>query len=376
MSIELSTLQRQAYDAIMDSILNKQQTGFVLSGVAGSGKTALIHKISDDFDERKLPVYCLTLTGRAASVLRARGVVNAQTIHSFLYEPIINKDNVLIGWRKKDYQVLQSMASLIFVDEASMVSEDIFEDLLNTGIPLVFVGDSEQLPPISHTGFNIMDSSDFHLDEIHRQAEGNPIIEISRSLREENKIDRRWVDGDRVSIVKKTQINRDMINKISPDIIMCGTHKKRKAMNSLVRAAREFSGSTPEIGERVMCLKNGGTYSGDGMVYNGEIYVVDDFGPYNPDTGGRVYKIHPYGSETAFNTRVLIEDDSFMFNEPPENVDAQYFTHGYAATVHKLQGSEFDHAMFYDEYVGYFLDQRRFRYTAVTRARERLTIVM
>jgi ATP-dependent exoDNAse (exonuclease V) alpha subunit len=51
-----------------------------------------------------------------------------------------------------------------------------------------------------------------------------------------------------------------------------------------------------------------------------------------------------------------------------------YVTYGYALTVHKSQGSEYDTVLFLDEPL-YSVDRNRLRYTAITRAKNRLIVI-
>ena len=50
------------------------------------------------------------------------------------------------------------------------------------------------------------------------------------------------------------------------------------------------------------------------------------------------------------------------------------FDLGSCVSVWKSQGSEYKNLLFYDENVSYFVDRTKFRYTAVTRAKEKITI--
>ncbi len=51
------------------------------------------------------------------------------------------------------------------------------------------------------------------------------------------------------------------------------------------------------------------------------------------------------------------------------------FDYGYALTVHKAQGSQWDDVMLFDESWAFKDSRERWLYTAITRAAERLTIV-
>ena len=61
----------------------QQKTVVILTGIAGTGKTTLISKLYEDkgkYDE----IIVSSLTGKAAQVLRSKGIKDAKTIRSFL----------------------------------------------------------------------------------------------------------------------------------------------------------------------------------------------------------------------------------------------------------------------------------------------------
>ena len=64
-----------------------------------------------------------------------------------------------------------------------------------------------------------------------------------------------------------------------------------------------------------------------------------------------------------------MEDEQYTYRDPYQ------FVNGYAATVFKCQGSEFDMPLYYDEDVSWFVDQRKFRYTGITRAKQKLVLI-
>jgi exodeoxyribonuclease-5 len=51
------------------------------------------------------------------------------------------------------------------------------------------------------------------------------------------------------------------------------------------------------------------------------------------------------------------------------------FDYGYALTVHKAQGSQWDDVVLFDESFAFREHRERWLYTGVTRAAERLTVV-
>jgi len=216
------------------------------------------------------------------------------------------------------------------------------------------------------------------LEEIHRQNEGNPIILLARDLLDTGKINPKYCKYDNINIIKKPDIKRTLIDN-NIDVLLTGTNKIRHSMNRLVRAINGFHEETPEAGESIICLKNSWDADDSMSICNGELFTISDSIDISPNaehnsyviTNGRNKKIcvdihkEAWENDGSYTQRELIG----------EYGNYKIFDYGYAITVHKSQGSEFDHVMFFDEDVSYFVDRNKFRYTAVTRAKENLTIV-
>src|SRR5258707_103090 len=114
-----------------------------VGGFAGCGKTTLL-----PFLAKELPGFAVcALTGKAVNVLRGRGVSQAATIHSLIYLPIFAPTtNVCVGFRLREPKELTAKGFL--VDEASMISKQLDLDLLSFQVPIIYIGDHGQLPPI------------------------------------------------------------------------------------------------------------------------------------------------------------------------------------------------------------------------------------
>ena len=187
---------------------------FVLTGAAGSGKSYLIPLIEELALASGYPVKVCAPTGQAAKRLRAKGL-QASTLHHVLYgEPIVSQDPTEetppTYWFK--FRGL-STQTIFIVDEASMIgnqfyteeerkeSEVIFEDgeLLNDLLrninekalrnKIIFIGDRNQLPPVKNEfspcldldflrneGFQVRG---FNLSVIHRTDEISHIRKVA-----------------------------------------------------------------------------------------------------------------------------------------------------------------------------------------------------
>ena len=446
-----------------------------LGGLAGTGKSTLTGVLARLLSHLGVTVLFATYTGKAAGVLsrslaRAGSMHTASTIHQLIYTPIVDVESGRVtDWARR----AQIAATLIVVDEASMVPPKVLDDLLAYGIPILSVGDHGQLPPIfskeEATGLreaisrkiaeegSLMAKPDFALEEIHRQAKGNPIIELASYVRNSWSHPR----GSIVNWVKERQAARPS-DGAKPDdrvtldhdadgitrafkaagvypgskasyLVLCSTNRTRCGLNSLARRATADGTPTteappkyPQRGEPLVCLKN--------------LYLDDENSKLDPSaclSPGRVPSMIPNGSrcvvlrceehdrnrlscdlrfgadldgdETndavagvlgSFDLRnILISKHQLGLDKTfkgygdvpylvPENERPRrhhswdtvgaLFDFGYVMTAHKAQGSQARHVVVCLEgWLGKTLDeQKKWVYTALTRASERLTIVL
>jgi exodeoxyribonuclease-5 len=161
---------------------------FRLFGYAGTGKTTLAIEISKMVESGS--ALFAAFTGKAALVMRKKGCHGANTLHSLIYKPRRewreDEDKRPTGdipeWQINPDSPVR-YASLVIVDECSMVNEELARDLLSFGTPVLVLGDPAQLPPVSGAGFFTEAEPDHMLTEIHRQAADNPIIRIATDIR-------------------------------------------------------------------------------------------------------------------------------------------------------------------------------------------------
>ena len=202
----------------LSSQISKYKSVHALIGRAGSGKTALLSRITEkmseigveiisgDFEVRKnknkRSLSILAPTNKAANILRMRGVP-ATTIHRILYTPVYDPDyerivEWLIGEQdekpivdglsenslKRAWDFYRSNKSIPgalaaaglkgsdfisgwkrreepldvgFIDESSMLDDDQLNDLKEIFSTLILFGDPAQLAPISQSGRMVFD---------------------------------------------------------------------------------------------------------------------------------------------------------------------------------------------------------------------------
>jgi len=151
---------------------------FRLFGYAGTGKTTLARHIAEGVDGE---VKFAAFTGKAALVMRAKGCAGASTIHSLIYRARES------GEETPEFELWNdspaAKAALIVIDECSMVDAELGRDLMSFGVPVLVRGDPAQLPPIAGGGFFTDAEPDAMLTEVHRQAQGDPIVRLSMQVR-------------------------------------------------------------------------------------------------------------------------------------------------------------------------------------------------
>lgn len=325
--------------------------------------TTLLKHILATLREEGHLVAVVAFTGKAVSVLRKKGIPDAQTMHSLMYAPRsfsvwndeTEKYETETHWERRDSIGVDT----VIVDEASMVSTSLLEDLRAFNVRILFVGDHGQLEPVGDNP-GVMLQPNFILKQIHRQAAGNPIIDFAHNVREGGhpfaSFDPSKKDA-RVEVRAKSTLRVDDL--VNADQVICGFNKTRRMFNRRIRARMGRTG-TLVPGERIICLRN----KRDQGLFNGMMLTVDEITEETAD----VIKF------VATSDDGHVFDDLSALKKDFDGVsDSFEFDYGYVITAHKSQGSEAGHVVVIEEIWTQKWDPRRWRYTAATRAAEKLT---
>lgn len=384
----LSPDQLAVFSACIDWLNNPTGEYLSIGGYAGTGKTTLIgvlRKYIAKFDPKKRIAFA-SFTGRASqnlgNKLREQQAIFKDTdtngtIHKLIYNALTDTEGRIVSWQRN--KTLEY--DLIIIDEASMIKEDIWEDLLRYHIPILAFGDHGQLPPIGDS-FNLMEQPMLRLEKIHRQAEGNPIIHLATMARMGQEIPFEKFGNSIYKVQRQSEEAADVMERFftqrgDDTLILCGSNKTRINLNKRVRATLGIESPQPVVGDKVVCLRN--NYENkDGSIYNGMIGVITEIAP----DGDHWYKatVEFADDDKTYQGRM----SKHQFNSPKtlDTVEGVHFTKigdrfdfGYALTVHKAQGSQAKRALVFDESYLFREHAHRWLYTAITRAEAELYIL-
>lgn len=364
MKIKLTEEQEIAVESVVNwfHFEKTKKKKFVLAGLAGTGKSSILPFIIKKIDLTDVNVACVAYTGMASLVMNRKGMKNAQTIHSLIYEMqtvIDNEGNVSKEFVKRNY--INHDIKLIICDEASMVSVKIQNDLESFRIPVLYIGDHGQLPPISNASSNILLKPDIKLETIHRQALENPIISLAHMAREGNHIPYGKY-GDNVLKIRLENLKESSM--VSADQLLCGLNSTRRTINKQFREIYGYKGLYPNKNDKLICLNNNWKKGLiNGMTGICEEYII------------KQRKLSFYNEINEWKDLII---DPIIFEggkaEYVKNVDQ--FDYGYCVTVHKFQGSQADKIILFDEKMNNDVDYyAKWLYTGITRAVEKLIIV-
>jgi exodeoxyribonuclease-5 len=425
-------------------------------GKAGSGKTMLlaaltralaaagVEPVTGDYEGRRRrerrTLAVLAPTNKAAAVLRARGVA-ATTIHRILYTPVydpqyeriadwlaagaprpvveglteaaldrarafyaqtpsipgalaaagLRGSDFIKGWKRREQPL-----DIGFVDESSMLDDRQLDDLREVFPTLVLFGDPAQLAPVGQSGEMVFDKLPaprrLMLARIHRQAEGNPILDLAHALADpaldfpafERLVERAAAGDDRVQLAER--VDADLMAR-SP--VLVWRNATRVRLIGAFRAAHGAPGRALMPGEPLICdgielplkhrrrridLEARGLIKGAPVVYLG--------------AGSRpgFARLHVLGAdEPQVSVAAIIRIETPESDEPFIPAAAQMgavFLHGAAVTIHKAQGSQWDSVQVFAPDLWAAAQSgrseaglplwKRLAYVAITRAERRL----
>ena len=377
-NIKYDELQKKA----IHSGVNNNIT--IITGGPGTGKTTIVKAIVNILiHEKKIKkddIALLAPTGRASKKLMETTSISASTIHKYL------------GWDKDTNtfatdEYCPNSQKYVIVDEVSMIDTLLMEALLK-GIrrdtKLILVGDYYQLPSVSEGQVlkDIIDSDCLpviRLNQIYRQSEGSYILNLAYDIKNKNisedlfikKDDYLYInsDNDNTSSYIK-EIVKKALKKGYTDLevqVLAPMYKSLNGIDNLNIILQELfnpkADSKKEIKvgdiifreyDKVLQLVN----DPDNNVYNGDIGYIEEI---------------IISKEKKIANQININYDGTIVNYTPDKFIN--FRHGYAISIHKAQGSEFDMVIMPITNSFKRMLNNKLIYTGVTRAKKSLVVV-
>lgn len=358
----------------------------IITGGPGTGKTTIIraiagiyidtHEFSESSGEKEIAL--LAPTGRAAKRMCDLTGLPAMTIHRYL-----KWDKTTGKFEYNEYNKHEE--KLIIVDETSMIDTELFDALLKAmitrNIKLVIVGDDNQLPSVG-PGLILSDliaSELFNhipLKEIYRQSSGSSIPYLCMSIKnhdlEEESISKKddfsFLNVD-VHMIKETikEICKLSIKKgieVKNIQILAPMYKGENGIDNLnillqglfnpsdnQKREMHIGDTIYREGDKVLQLVN----DPDNNIYNGDIGYITEVNTTSKD---RLLVINFYGNAVFYKREDLIN-----------------IKHAYAITIHKSQGSEFDHVIMPITMNYGRMLYNKLLYTGISRAKKSLTLL-
>lgn len=346
---------------------------FQYSGNAGTGKSLVLNNIIDRLKIDRNRVAPMSFIGAAAIVMRTKGLLNAKTIHSWLYRPVMDLNNdkyngYLNRYEKKlvfEPKPLENI-DLIVIDEAGSVPYSMKHEIESRGIKILACGDLDQLPPVMDKPAYLTTGKVLFLTEIMRQENGSNIPILAQRAKLGHSI-QKGLFGD-VMVIDSDELTDDMIMKYGN--IVCGKNNTRKYYNDHIRQdIFGFKSDLPMYMDYMICRKNNWDLEVDGInLANGLLgHVINqpDVGSFN-------------GTSFSINFKPIMIDSYFKdlkcdydYFKGIDNGHNKYerlekFEYAYAITTHLAQGSQFRTGIYIEEYLNSSIN-KNLNYTGITR---------
>ncbi len=363
-------------DAIKLAITRKVA---IITGGPGTGKTTILkgildlYKVLSSSDKIRLneQIALLAPTGRASKRMSEVTNFEASTIHRFLKW---NKDTN--RFQINEYN--KSSVSFVIIDEASMIDTMLLANLLKglkSSCHIIFVGDANQLPSVAAGDVlnDMIESKElpvYALKNWHRQGSDSKIIPFAHRINE-GILDKELLNSgnDLEFIPCRDNEIIEVIGNVCKDYnsydlqVLAPIYKNRngiyaindhlqKLWNPKSPSKKEIEGNESIYREKdkVIQLSN----MKDESVFNGDIGIID--------------RIKLLG-----NKELYIDYDGNLVKYTKSML--QNFTLGYAISIHKSQGSEFDTVLIPFTFDYRKMLYRKLIYTGVTRCKKKLILV-
>ena len=385
-----------------NAIKNSINSGVsVITGGPGTGKTTIIKCIIEILKENNQKFMLLAPTGRAAKRMYDSTGEEAKTIHRAL--EVASGDLAKIS-RFVYNENNTFKTNVVIVDEVSMVDVALMNHLckaLPRDCKLILVGDKDQLPSVGAGNVltDILNSGVIKismLTKIFRQSDDSLIITNAHLINsgkmplinnqskdfffeekhELNDIKNSIVDMVVSRLPKFTGLESSQIQVLAPlKAGVCGIDNLNKSLQqnlnppSITKMEIPVGDTIFRVGDKVMQTTN--NYNLVWKKMNGFIEEEGE-GVFNGDIGILKDIVHPPFSASG-KTEIYVDFDGNVVKYLPK--DLIKIKHGFAISIHKSQGGEFEFVIIpiiknYNRML-----YRKLVYTGITRAKKKLVLL-
>ena len=311
-------------------------------------------------------------TGKTTIIMSESCLLPAYTIHRFL------------KWNKESNKFLvnesnKSNAEFVIIDEVSMIDVNLLDNLfkgLSKNIKIVMIGDYNQLESVGPGKVlkDLIDSDMINvtfLNELYRQDENSYIATLASEIKKNDLSEDFLTKKEDYSFIEANASNlKKYIEKVclmaiekgysSDDIqLLAPMYKGENGIDNLNKLLQSIF--NPDRGQNSIVSKD--------VIYreNDKILQLENDPDNNVFNGDIGYIMDITGST------ITVDFDGNIVKYTPK--DFIKIKHGYAISIHKAQGSEFKLVILPIIFSYRIMLYKKIIYTAVTRARNNLTII-
>lgn len=386
MGFTLTDKQQFIVDQAVNWYYNSSEQIFQFAGNPGTGKSVVMNAILEAIGLPEDRVAPMAYIGAAAINMRLKGMSNAKTIHSSIYdmieEPVRDSMGRIVMNKYfnrpevKFRKVLKNLPDidLIAIDEGGTVPMNMRKDILSLGKKVLVAGDLDQLPPVADAPAFLVTGKVYELTEIMRQAKNSAIIYLCQRAKKGLPI-HTGMYGNEVIVLEEKEFDLIAKNVLpTAGVVLCGKNETRAKYTDLIRYQILGKRSNiPDYGEKLICRMNdwrmmsGGICLTNGLTgrvinqpdvstFDGKCFRID----FLPDLNPVPFSYVPVDYE--FFTADLAKKASMKnFNY----CYGEAFEFGYVQTVHTAQGSQWPTGIYFEEFMP--SNNNQLHYTALSR---------
>ena len=360
--------KKAVYTALTNSLC-------VITGGPGTGKTMIQRAILDIYQKLfpKHRIVCCAPTGRAARRMEQSTRFPSSTVHKAL--------NLFAGEDGYYGEGEELEANLVLVDEMSMLDMYMADNLFQAvkkGSRLVLVGDADQLPSVGPGAVlgELIASGCIpvvRLDHVFRQKAGSRIAANAKQIRHgssslEYGEDFQFVESadlkESARLIQRLYLQEVAQNGVDHVALLSPYRQKTETgVNALNEQIRDVVNPDSEAGAEIIS-GNRKFRSGDKVM---QVKNRDDVS--NGDIG-YIRRITKSGNDIE----VQIDFGNGRIKDY-EAGEMELLDLGYASTIHKSQGSEYQTVIINIQSAHYIMLNRPLIYTAVTRGKKKVILV-